>query len=135
MLKISPFSSERLNPAGYDLSSSSRFALNPKEWKLVSTLESVELSSSIVATIHLKSTLAREGLLGSFAIIDPGFRGQLTLSIYNSGNRIVKVDRNEPIVQVIFHLMEIQPDTPYDGRYQDSSGVVESKRNQSHKIW
>lgn len=127
-LKINPFSVEKLNPAGYDFSSSSRFLLNPKEWKLISTLETVELSSSLIATIHLKSSLAREGIMGSFAIIDPGFRGQLTLSIYNAGNNIVKIDRNEPIVQVVFHFMETQSDIPYHGNYQDSLGVVESKR-------
>jgi len=135
MLKISPFAVGRLKPAEYDFSSSSKFALDPKEWKLISTLETVELSSSLVATIHLKSSFAREGILGSFAIIDPGFRGQLTLSLFNAGSNVVKVDKNEPIVQVVFHLMETQPTTTYHGKYQDSLGVVESKRNQSRQIW
>jgi len=128
MLKISPFSSERLTPSGYDFSSSLEIALNPKERKLIPTLETVELSSSLIATIHLKSSFVREGIMASFAIIDPGFRGQLTLSFYNAGDEVVKIDKNEPIVQVVFHFLGAESNKPYHGKYQDSSGIVESKR-------
>jgi len=127
-LKINPFSVENLNPAGYDFCSSSEFVVNPKEWKLISTLETVELSSSLIATIHLKSSFVREGIVGSFAIIDPGFRGQLTLSIFNAGSNIIKINKNESIVQVVFHLMETKSAILYHGKYQDSSGITESKR-------
>lgn len=133
-LKIDPFSVEKLNPAGYDFSSSSRFVLNPREWKLISTLETVELSSSLIATIHLKSSFAREGIVGSFAIIDPGFRGQLTLSVYNVGRNIIEISKSESIVQVVFYLMGTKSDIPYHGKYQESSGSVESKRLQDNKI-
>jgi len=99
-LSIIPFSKERLTPAGYDFASDLKFDLAPKEQRLVLTSERIDLSASILATIHLKSSLAREGIIGSFAIIDPGFRGKLTLCLYNSGTKVVSIEENEPIVQI-----------------------------------
>ena len=69
-----------LNPAGYDLRSLKTVTIKPKEYELVATLETVELDLNIVAFMHIRSSLAREGIIGSFAVIDPGFRGQVPRS-------------------------------------------------------
>ena len=66
-----------LNAAGYDLRCSKTVTIMPKDYQLVATLETVELGLNVVAFMHIRSSLAREGLIGSFAVIDPGFRGQL----------------------------------------------------------
>jgi dCTP deaminase len=125
---IEPFSRDRLTPAGYDFSSGATFDLNPKQQKLVATAEYIELPADIVGTIHLKSSLCREAVIGSFAVIDPGFRGNLTLSLFNSGEKLIRIDKNEPLVQVIFHRTGEPSLNPYRGKYQDSSGLVKSKR-------
>lgn len=125
---IVPFTKLRLTPAGYDLSSHSKVELKPKEQKLLTTLESVKLCDSILATIHLKSSLCREAVIGSFAVVDPGFRGQLTLSLFNAGSSSVHIDKAEPVVQIVFYRTGEPSMNPYKGKYQDSSGVVESKR-------
>jgi len=129
MLNIIPFSKERLAPAGYDFASHSAIDLNPKDHKLVLSLESIELGAQILATIHLKSSFSREGLVGSFAIIDPGYRGKLTLSLYNAGTRVICIKEKEPIVQIVFHRTGEPSSQPYDGKYQDSHGIIHSKRN------
>jgi deoxycytidine triphosphate deaminase len=56
ILKIIPFSKERLNPAGYDFASDAVVHFAPKDHKLVLSSESIELSAQILATIHLKSS-------------------------------------------------------------------------------
>jgi dCTP deaminase len=128
-LNITPFSKERLTPAGYDLASLLTIDLNAKDHKLISTLESVELGAQILATIHLKSSFTREGLIGSFAIIDPGYKGKLTLSLYNAGTSIIHIKENEPVVQIVFYKIGKPSTQPYSGKYQNSNGVVSSKRN------
>ena len=127
-LVIHPFSKENLTPAGYDFSCATAFNLPPKKQKTVATTEHLEIPNNILGTIHLKSSLCREALIGSFAIIDPGFRGNLTLSLFNSGDESIHINKNEPIVQVVFHKTGRPSSNPYRGRYQDSLGVVESKR-------
>ncbi len=118
-----------LNPAGYDLRSSKTVTIKPKEYELVATLETVELDLNIVAFMHIRSSLAREGIIGSFAVIDPGFRGQLTLHLQNVSNKEIIVKEKERIVQIVFHSLSGKADKGYNGSYQNSKGVVTSKRN------
>jgi dCTP deaminase len=128
MLRIAPFSKERLSPGGYDFGSDSVIDLSPKNHKLILTSESIELSAQILATIHLKSSLAREGVIGSFAIIDPGFKGRLTLLLYNAGTTTVHIEKNEPIVQIVFNRTGEPSDHPYTGKYQNSYKIIQSRR-------
>ncbi len=128
-LSIIPFCKERLTPAGYDFASFSAIDLNPRSHKLIATLESVELSVQILATIHLKSSFAREGVIGSFAVIDPGYKGKLTLSLYNTGTSVIHIKENEPIVQIVFHRTGEPSSQPYNGKYQNTQGISYSKRN------
>lgn len=130
-IHIAPFSTENLTSAGYDFSAGSSIELRPKEQKLISTSEFIGLDAQTLATIHVKSSLAREGISGSFAVIDPGFRGRLTLSLCNLGTSIVRINQNEPIVQIIFHSTGEPCAHPYRGRYQDSRGVVGSRRTKT----
>ena len=127
-LVILPFSKENLTPAGYDFSSATAFTLPPKQQRTVATNEHLELPKDVLGIIHLKSSLCREALIGSFAIIDPGFRGNLTLSLFNSGESHIQIKKNEPIIQIIFQKTGNPSSNPYQGKYQDSSGIVESKR-------
>ena len=118
-----------LNPAGYDLRSLKTVTIKPKEYELVATLETVELDLNIVAFMHIRSSLAREGIIGSFAVIDPGFRGQLTLHLQNVSNKEIKIKEKERIVQIVFHNLSGKANKGYNGSYQNSKGVVTSKRN------
>ncbi|MCW4016022.1 MAG: dCTP deaminase [Candidatus Bathyarchaeota archaeon] len=118
-----------LNPAGYDLRCSETVVLKPKDYVLVATLETVELGLNIVAFMHIRSSLAREGIIGSFAVIDPGFRGQLTLHLHNVSDKEITLHEQERIVQIVFHSLASHAKKGYNGSYQDSKGVVSSKRN------
>ena len=129
-IKLEPSNlSECLNPAGYDLRISKDVVIKPKTYKLVATLETVELGLGVVAFMHIRSSLAREGIVGSFAVVDPGFRGQLTLNLYNAGDKEVYFKEGERIVQIVFHSLGDVAKKGYSGSYQDSKGIVSSKRN------
>ena len=120
-----------LNPSGYDLRCSSNVVLKPKTYELVATLETVELGLNIVAFMHIRSSLAREGLIGSFAVVDPGFRGQLTLNLFNVSDEEIKLNHGERIVQIVFHNLGEKSKKGYNGSYQDSKGIVASKRDKN----
>jgi dCTP deaminase len=118
-----------LNPAGYDLRSSRTVVLKPEQYELVATLETVELGLSVVAFLHIRSSLAREGLVGSFAVVDPGFRGQLTLNLLNVSDKEVTLKGGERVVQIVFHRLGSMATMGYKGSYQNSKGIVSSRRN------
>jgi len=127
-LVIEPFAKTSLNPGGYDLRTSAPVALGPSEHCLVATLERVELGNELVGVLHLRSSLAREGILGSLALVDPGFRGQLTISLFNGGKTTVSLNAGERFVQLTLLRLSSRAAGKYEGRYQDSSGVVGSRR-------
>src|SRR6267143_224124 len=118
----------RLNPAGVDLRIDREIRLEPKQQLLVASIERVELSSRIVGFLHLRSSLAREGLFASLALVDPGFRGQLTVSLYNSGDSPVILAKGERFIQLSLLRLGKPAIKEYRGRYQNSSGVVASRR-------
>ena len=60
------------------------YELEPGEFALFSTIETVTLSSGIVGQVMGKSSLAREGLITENAgLVDAGFSGTLTLEFSN----------------------------------------------------
>jgi dCTP deaminase len=125
----------RLNPAGVDLRVDRDVRLEPKQHSLVASMERVELSSRIVGFLHLRSSLAREGLFASLALVDPGFRGQLTVSLYNSGDSAVNLAKGERFIQLSLLRLGKPAIKEYRGRYQNSSGVVASRRRKkSHTL-
>ena len=129
-VNIVPFELCCLNPAGYDLRSANELTIKPKQYKLAATLETIELGLKLTAFLHIRSSLAREGVIGSFAAVDPGFRGQLTLNLHNDGQNVVTIRKGEPIVQIVFHKLGNTATKGYSGAYQNSKGIVKSKRSQ-----
>jgi dCTP deaminase len=126
-LRILP-SGFRLNSAGVDLRVDRNIRLRPKQQSLVASIERVELSNRIVGILHLRSSLAREGLFASLALVDPGFRGQLTVSLYNTGDSAVNLAKGERFIQLSLLRLGKPAIKEYTGRYQNSSGVVSSRR-------
>lgn len=118
----------KLNPSGIDLRVDRKILLDPHEQKLVATLERVELSENILGILHIRSSLARESLIASLALVDPGFKGQLTVSLYNASDRSVSLDKGERFIQLTLFRLGTPATQEYSGRYQNSHGIVRSRR-------
>ncbi|MEI7435078.1 MAG: dCTP deaminase [Methanomicrobiales archaeon] len=125
-LIISPFSRECLQPASYDLRVAHDMVLPRGACTLVPTLEWVELPVDLAATLRCRSSFGRKGVLIAAGFVDPGFRGQLTLCLINLGAEDVAVHQNNRVVQMIIHEVK-GGNQLYEGRYQDSHGVVHSR--------
>src|SRR6266571_2418548 len=118
----------RLNPAGVDLRIDRDLELNPGHQRLAATIERVELSENFLGILHIRSSLAREGIVASLALVDPGFHGQLTVSLYNAGDRLVSLRRGETFIQLSLLRLGTPATQTYIGKYQNSRGVVKSRR-------
>jgi dCTP deaminase len=105
------------------------FILHPGEFVLGVTEETVTLPPHIVGKIEGKSSLGRLGLLVhvTAGFIDPGFQGPLTLEMANLLRVPIILRPHRKICQVAFAYMNTPVNKPYDGRYQNSRGVVASR--------
>lgn len=113
-----------LGPAGYDLSlvlpnNNKWQILEPGEFLLASSRERFTMPIDLIGIVHDKSSLARRGLSVFNTVIEPGWRGWLTLELVNHGAEHIMLVRNQGVAQVIFHRLDRPTDQPYDGKYQD----------------
>jgi dCTP deaminase len=125
-LVITPFSRECLQPASYDLRVAHDMVLPRGSCSLVPTLEWVELPMDLAATLRCRSSFGRKGIMIGAGFVDPGFRGQLTLCLVNMGAEEVPLIQNNRVVQMIIHEVK-GGDRLYEGRYQDSHGVIHAR--------
>jgi len=126
-LVIRPFDRVCLNGAGYDLRAGMAVSIPPGEHRLAATLERVELGDELAGTLHIRSSLARVGIIASLALIDPGFRGQLTISLFNAGKDEFSLREKDRFLQMVLHQLSSKTQRVYTGRYQDSQGIVDRR--------
>jgi dCTP deaminase len=127
LLEIIP-EPERINPAGIDLRAIKKLTIKPGHQILAATMEKVGLPNNFLGILHLRSSFAREGVIASVALVDPGYQGQLTISLYNAGARRVIIKEAERFVQLTLFRLGKPAKRSYTGQYQNSSGVVKSRR-------
>lgn len=84
---------------------------------IASTIEEFEMPNNLVGIVHDKSTWARRGLSVFNTVIEPGWRGFLTLELVYHGNDELIIPAGAGIAQVVFHLTTDM--AAYEGKYQD----------------
>jgi dCTP deaminase len=80
------------------------FIIQPGEFVLAATLETITLPDDIVARVDGKSSLGRLGLLihATAGFIDPGWTGRLTLELSNVAKMPIAVRPGMRICQISF---------------------------------
>jgi dCTP deaminase len=108
-----------MSEAGYDLRIKQSVTLHPlKRFALASTIERFDMPKDLVAIVHDKSTWARRGLSVFNTVIEPDWRGWLTLELVYHGWKPIRIPAGAGIAQAIFHRIE-QPASYGGGKYQD----------------
>lgn len=108
-----------LSHCGYDVRIDQDRLLKSGDFELASTLEEFRMPHDVVAFVHDKSTWARRGLAVQNTVIEPGWRGFLTLELTNhSRTNDIWLPRGSPVAQIVFHRLD-QPVPGYNGKYQD----------------
>jgi dCTP deaminase len=108
-----------LSHAGYDVRIAEPCFLSPNALCLASTMEEFFMPDDLVAFVHDKSSWARRGLSLFNTVIEPGWRGFLTLELVNHSDEQLIIRPGDPIAQIIFVRMEEPAEKPYAGKYQD----------------
>jgi deoxycytidine triphosphate deaminase len=101
---------EKINTENY-------VVLKPGEYILVETLEKVNMPLNLLARILPRSSLFRMGCSLITAVVDPGFKGTLTMGLKNLSEKSFTFQEGARIAQMIFE--EVSGKTKgYTGRYQ-----------------
>ena len=107
------------------------YRLDPRQFILACTNESVVIPSDLVARVEGKSSIGRLGLAVHITagFIDPGFEGQITLEIANLGPWPIILRQDMRIAQIAFSRMSSPSAKPYGqtGHYMSQEGPTESR--------
>lgn len=86
---------------------------------LASAIEEFDMPDDLVGIVHDKSTWARKGLAVFNTVIEPKWRGFLTLELVYHGNDELIIPAGAGIAQVIFHKTAVP--RSYEGKYQNQA--------------
>jgi dCTP deaminase len=94
------------------------YILQPGEFVLASTLETVRFPDDLAGRIEGKSSLGRIGLMlhSTAGWIDPGFMGQITLELSNAIRAPILLWPGDPIGQLCLIRCEGPSGRPYGSR-------------------
>lgn len=96
--------------------------LRPGSFILVETLEKVNMPEDVMARILPRSSLFRMGCVLATAVVDPGYKGTLTMGLANLSNHDFVFEKNARLAQIVFE--EVKGETElYDGKYQGGKVV------------
>jgi dCTP deaminase len=108
-----------LSHAGYDVRIAQDLWLKSGEFSLASTIEKFDIPNDLIAMVHDKSTWARCGLSLFNTVIEPGWKGFLTLELVNHSEYLLRIKSGSPIAQIVFMRLEEPTENPYSGKCQN----------------
>jgi dCTP deaminase len=92
---------------------------SPGRFTIASAIEEFEMPPSLVGVVHDKSTWARLGLSVRNTVIEPGWKGFLTLELVYDGYKPLTIPAGAGIAQVLFHYTSCH--AAYSGKYQNQA--------------
>lgn len=107
-----------LSVAGYDIRIAQYHFLAPGEFRLASSLEKFSMPNNVIGFLCDKSTWARLGLSCFNCVLEPGWKGNLTLELKNQGDDYLTIPACSAIAQVIFQYTD-EITAGYSGKYQN----------------
>jgi dCTP deaminase len=110
-----------VGPAGYDVRIAETVKLPVEGFSLASTMEQFSMPTNVLGIVHDKSTWARRGLALQNTVIEPGWKGYLTIELSNHGSGLLSIPAGCPIAQIIFHELDHATEKPYVGKYQNQA--------------
>jgi len=103
----------------------------PNSFLLTTTTEYIELPDDITAFVEGRSSIGRMGLfIQNAGWVDPGFKGQITLELYNANRLPIKLISGRRICQLVLARLDQKAGSPYHGKYLYQRNAVGSKAYQ-----
>jgi len=101
--------------------------IKPGKGYLVTTVEKVNMPDNITANMTLRGTLYRSGIILSCGNIAPGYQGELSVTLYNSGRADMEIELGARILHIQFSKVTGSTNL-YRGQWQ--GGRVATKKRE-----
>lgn len=116
------------NEIKYKAICTDKYLILPGQFVLATTMEYLELPDNLTAFVEGRSSLGRMGLfIQNAGWVDPGFKGEITLELYNANRCAIELKAGRRIGQLVFAKMDNSALNPYSGKYQGQMGATGSK--------
>jgi len=94
-------------------------SLTESNFIIASAIEEFDMPNNLVGVVHDKSTWARHGLSVFNTVIEPGWKGFLTLELVYHGEKDLHLPAGAGIAQILFS--QICDESSYSGKYQNQA--------------
>lgn len=116
------------NEIKYKIITSDTYILLPNQFVLATTMEYFDLPNNLTAFVEGRSSLGRMGLfIQNAGWVDPGFKGEITLELYNANRCAIELKAGRRVGQLVFAKMDNTALNPYKGKYQGQKGATGSR--------
>ncbi len=116
------------NEIEYDVEQKEVYIMRPRSFVLATTTEVLHLPNSISAYVEGRSSVGRAGLFVQNAgYIDPGFKGQITLELFNANDYPLKIYAFRRMCQIVFFKLDKPCGKPYAGKYKNQLNTTGSR--------
>lgn len=106
-----------------------KFILKPNKYYLIKTLEKVNLPENILALFTPRSTLFRSGIYIFGGQVPPGYKGELTVGIYNFGEKDFELELGSRVIHIMFFKVKGKANL-YRGQWQGGRVTTDKKEKQ-----
>ena len=112
----------------YKTITADKYLILPGQFVLATTMEYFELPDDLTAFVEGRSSLGRMGLfIQNAGWVDPGFRGEITLELFNANRCAIELQAGRRVGQLVFAQMDDTALHPYNGKYQGQKGATGSR--------
>ena len=116
------------NEISYKTIKTDTYLLLPGQFVLATTMEYISLPDDLTAFVEGRSSLGRMGLfIQNAGWVDPGFRGEITLELFNANRCAIELKAGRRVGQLVFAKMDRAAQNPYNGKYQGQTGATGSR--------
>lgn len=114
-------------PASYREIYQETIIIPPQGFVLGTTIEYIKLPDDMTAFVKGRSSIGRLGLfIQNAGWVDPGFKGQITLELYNANRVPIELKAGRRVCQLVLAYLD-QKGTAYMGKYNGQEGASESR--------
>lgn len=123
------------NQIDYKTMEVDHFVLFPGQFVLTTTMEYFSLPNNLTAFVEGRSSIGRLGLfIQNAGWVDPGFKGEITLELYNASRCAIELSAGRRIGQLVFAKLDCDAGNPYNGKYQGQKGATASRIYMDNEI-
>lgn len=112
----------------YEKISGKTFIIPPHSFILATTKEYLSLPKDLSGFVEGRSSVGRMGLfIQNAAVVGPGFKGKLTLELYNANILPIRLEAGSRVCQLILFKMDRESKKGYTGKYQNQNSPGSTK--------